>query len=463
MWQSRLRSLDLPISRGKHILQSTSSYTMLQPPGADAVPCTNPEMITHMKTFTFLLLLFAFMACLPAQSPVLPGMGTIYRQYDSLTQAGDHLAIARMVRQVNTDLQSANLHFYTASAYAKASQPDSALYFLELAIENGLINPNYVSSDPALRSLEGTPRWTAIQQRLEESRKRISSLDQFRFDISSIPSFFRTFKAAAADTLHAERYFSQYVLENNEGVRDYYTIRYMSPKYMRRVFLQEAPRFYEYLETAVDTNRIKAMEEETKAVFARFQELYPNAIFPPTYFVVGLLNSGGTLSATGLFIGVDMKALGPDMPTEELNDWQKSVITDYDDIPRLVAHELMHFQQNYRDTTDNLLRRSIGEGVCDFLTALCRDEPEAIMNRVYYEAHQEELWKAFRAEMHGNDSSKWLYNGDNSERPADLGYTMGHLISLGYYKRAKDKKQAIWELLNTEDFERIWKESGYAE
>ena len=416
-----------------------------------------------MKTFALLLLCLCFLAPLPAQSPVLPSMGPLYQRYDSLEQARDFPAIARMIRHANVELQSANLHFYTASAYAKAGQPDSALHFLELAIENGLINPNYVSSDPALRRLEGTPRWTVIQQRLEESRQRISTLDRFRFDISSIASFFEKRKAAAADTLHAERYFSEYVLQNNEGVRDYYTIRYMSPEYMRRVFLQEAPRFFDYLETAIDTNRIKAMEEETKAVFARFQELYPEAIFPPTYFVVGLLNSGGTLSATGLFVGVDMKALGPDMPTAELNDWQKSVITDYDDIPRLVAHELMHFQQNYRDTTESLLRSSIGEGVCDFLAALCRDEPEAIMNRAYYEANKEELWAAFRTEMHGTDHSKWLYNGDNSERPADLGYTLGHLISLGYYERATDKKQAIRELLNTDDFEKIWKGSGYAE
>ena len=38
---------------------------------------------------------------------------------------------------------------------------------------------------------------------------------------------------------------------------------------------------------------------------------------------------------------------------------------------------------------------------------------------------------------------------------------MGYLISKSYYENHPDKKQAVYELLNTDDFEAIYKESAY--
>jgi len=59
--------------------------------------------------------------------------------------------------------------------------------------------------------------------------------------------------------------------------------------------------------------------------------------------------------------------------------------------------------------------------------------------------------------------SQWLYGGadEATGRPADLGYFMGFRICQAYYQQAKDKKQAIVEILNTRDFNRLLADSGY--
>jgi hypothetical protein len=42
-------------------------------------------------------------------------------------------------------------------------------------------------------------------------------------------------------------------------------------------------------------------------------------------------------------------------------------------------------------------------------------------------------------------------------RPADLGYYVGYKIAQSYYERAHDKKQAIRDVLEAEDFEQFLK------
>jgi hypothetical protein len=82
------------------------------------------------------------------------------------------------------------------------------------------------------------------------------------------------------------------------------------------------------------------------------------------------------------------------------------------------------------------------------------------------QAHAAELWREFRADMHGADYSRWLYNGWNKkalgDKPPDLGYWMGYQISKAYYERASNKRQAIREILSIKDFDRFVAESGYA-
>ena len=99
------------------------------------------------------------------------------------------------------------------------------------------------------------------------------------------------------------------------------------------------------------------------------KDLYPEAVFPDVYIVIGRLTSGGTTSDRGLLIGAEMNGRTPGMPVEELNDWLKQVITPVDRIPHIIAHELIHFEQKYGGS-EVLLVQSIREGSADFLAEL---------------------------------------------------------------------------------------------
>ena len=84
--------------------------------------------------------------------------------------------------------------------------------------------------------------------------------------------------------------------------------------------------------------------------------------------------------------------------------------------------------------------------------------------RPFGEAHERELWREFRESMNGSDFSRWLSNGNKStDRPADLGYYMGYRIAQTYYEQAKDKHQAVSEILDVRDYSAFLRQSRYAE
>ncbi|WP_229423700.1 hypothetical protein [Massilia frigida] len=209
------------------------------------------------------------------------------------------------------------------------------------------------------------------------------------------------------------------------------------------------------------TSRAAAFEPEIRAGLRRFQALYAAAVFPDIYFVIGGLRSGGTASPDGLLIGTEMYGRGPDVPVGELDAWLKTGTADIDMLPSIVTHELMHFQQQLDPQT--LPGHAIKEGSCDFLASLvAKGNFNAHLYRYGY-AHEAQLKKEFLAAMDGVDVKRWLYSGaPDGERPADLGYFMGFRITEAYYQQAKDKRQAIVDILNIKDVKRFLADSGYA-
>ena len=62
-------------------------------------------------------------------------------------------------------------------------------------------------------------------------------------------------------------------------------------------------------------------------------------------------------------------------------------------------------------------------------------------------ANEQGLKVPFKKEMNGDDLSNWLYNGTTTKTMGDLGYFMGYTICQSYYRQAKDKQQAIKQII----------------
>jgi hypothetical protein len=134
--------------------------------------------------------------------------------------------------------------------------------------------------------------------------------------------------------------------------------------------------------------QIQRAEPAIMAAFRLLKEIYPPAVFPDVYFVVGRLNSGGTSSKHGLLIGAE-------------------VYGNPDELPSIVSHELIHFQQHYMSET--LLAHAFLEGSADFLGEMISGDQINKTAHEYGLAHEHELWQEFRLRFTDTNYRPWMY------------------------------------------------------
>ncbi len=263
--------------------------------------------------------------------------------------------------------------------------------------------------------------------------------DSGQFVTEDIDRFWAAYDQFWEDT--NENPFEEMYMElGTEGVAGFTPYRIESAKNLKKVVLQNKDRYDERRER---TLLMKTKEKQCRAAFYALKYWYPEAQYPPVFFVIGVFNSGGTASDAGLMIGAEMQ------PSLE-------------NVPFIVAHELIHFQQRLDWEGPTLLEQSIKEGSADFIGELISGDHINGKAFAYGAAHEEGLCKEFVTQMDKKNFKGWLYGGSGKDdRPNDLGYWMGYQISKAYFDRAKDKKQAIRDILTIKDANTFLKESGY--
>ncbi|MEW6211459.1 MAG: DUF2268 domain-containing putative Zn-dependent protease [Acidobacteriota bacterium] len=284
-----------------------------------------------------------------------------------------------------------------------------------------------------------------------------SDPDQAKLVTSDIDNFWRAADIATSENLE-EVLDREYLKRASPGLEDFIRLRIGNAKNLAAAFNRY--RKY-YLSTRESTQKINSMRPRIKAAFYALKYLYPDAVFPDVYFVIGRLSSGGTTSKRALLIGAEMYCKTSATPMGELSDWLKQVLASVDNIPYIVAHELIHVQQKMIFAR-TLLGRSIIEGSADFLAELISGRHINEHLHAYGNPRERELWEEFKKEMNDSKTDRWLYNGANAkDRPADLGYYIGYKIAESYYNRAADKRQAVRDILEVQDLEKFLRDSGY--
>jgi hypothetical protein len=232
--------------------------------------------------------------------------------------------------------------------------------------------------------------------------------------------------------------------------------------------IDAAPKYYTSLRT--QSAKVENYKPQMLASFKKLKEIYPDAAFPNVYFVVGRMNTGGNATLKGLLIGVEMYGKTDDASVAELSGWKKSSVGKIETIPFIVAHELVHYQQKNAHLITlfggevSLLGKSLSEGSASFVGELISGGNDNPQLHEYGDPREKQLWLEFKKEMNGKDASNWLYQGDRAkDKPADLGYYIGYKIVESYYNKAKDKKQAVKDILEIKDFNVFLATSGYDE
>jgi len=270
--------------------------------------------------------------------------------------------------------------------------------------------------------------------------------------IADVDLFWRAYDAwkttanAAPDRLAAilDR---EYIKKGSQGVQDFIPDRIISADALAKTILKDL-KYYEAVRA--NTEKMQSFVPEIRNGFRRLKQIYPDAIFPPVYFVIGRRNSGGTDSEKGLIIGAEMFAdTGSRIHLSE--------------VACIVIHELIHYQQQAKG--EDLTTAVMTEGAADFIAELITGNQIDENIKPYGDSHEQELWKKFQEDAAKNDFAPWLYNGDDEKRvgPLDLGYYIGYKICQSLYEIFPDKAAALQTIVAMKDPKAIIEQSGYSQ
>ncbi|NAS30994.1 hypothetical protein GTQ40_08445 [Flavobacteriaceae bacterium R38] len=221
-----------------------------------------------------------------------------------------------------------------------------------------------------------------------------------------------------------------------------------------------------YKAIKANTYSIDAQKKRIVQSMKAFKKMYPDLTFPSVYFMIGNFTSAGTISEEGLLIGIDQIAKSDHVPVNELSFGQKNNFKNIDELPHIVIHELVHFQQKIDTNETRLLYPAIGEGMADFLAELFSGKHSNRHLESFTQGREREIWEKFKKEMLQTQTIRnWLANASTAteEWPADLGYWVGYRICKAYYEEQEDKKEAIRYMLNLPgaDIEKFLAESKF--
>jgi hypothetical protein len=236
-----------------------------------------------------------------------------------------------------------------------------------------------------------------------------------------------------------------YTDKGTEGLKTFMKVR----DYNDTVFvniIDKYPKFWNSIRP--NTLTIKTKTNELEASVAKLKQLYPELKEAEMYFTIGGLNSGGTVSGNKVLVGAEIATGLPSTDVSEFqDDWLKGVFAEQslDNIVSLNVHEYIHTQQT--GNRRRVLSQSIKEGACDLIAELVMNTTLERKYLSYGAAHSAEVKDLFKKEMFTGNFRNWLYNGRQKGESADLGYYVGYEICKLYYQNAKDKKQAVRDII----------------
>ncbi|WP_449439110.1 gliding motility protein GldB-related protein [Pedobacter steynii] len=254
-------------------------------------------------------------------------------------------------------------------------------------------------------------------------------------------------------------YKKYYTEPGSNGLQDYLAYKIKNLKNFVKA-VNTKPAFYSGIRK--NTYTVDQQKAQMIQSFVKFKQIYNKAQFPDIYFVIGAFNSGGTSTDAGLLIGLDQSARTEEVPVKELTLWQQNNFTDLKELPNLIAHELIHFNQGGLAGDTTLLAGAITEGMADFIGELISGKTANERLFVWAKGKEKQVWADFEKEMYLNKSRNWIANSDQEtvDKPADLGYWVGYQICKAYYNQSTDKTKAVNDILNIKNYKEFYEKSG---
>ena len=280
---------------------------------------------------------------------------------------------------------------------------------------------------------------------------------QINLYTEDLPRFFKTFDAVVSinDSIkQTEIIQTEYLDKASKGLKEFLQMTGVKIEDLRKSIILNKENYTNKRQWILS---VLNQEQLINKKIEKFKKLYPDFRDGDIYFCIGANRTGGTINDKTVYIGAEVIA------NERLN-W--ALFT--------VMHEFTHTQQwtqrnmvrlmsdeslvkDYMSTHTQLLGRALEEGLADFVAELVIGESIAKSNPTGHTGfglkNEQIVWTEFKKEMFlifdqkmGWVSGKREINGKIVE---DLGYLIGHQMCKSYYNKAKNKQQALKEMLAT--------------
>jgi len=347
--------------------------------------------------------------------------------------------------------------FNASLLYFKMEENEKAYAFMDSLISRKYTWLSwYKNADHPATS---TATYTQKLKQIDSIISLKSDPNQVSFHYDDVRNFIAAFKKSESNWSQAPHYFyTDYFAKASEGLFFYQKFKIQSSSHQFAYRVEDKKDYFKAILSNLE--QLSSTESSLKNYFIKFKALYPAAIFPDVYYLVGCFNAGGTSSPAGLLIGAEMHSKPENASLTNFNNWEKTVLRDQENLPLIIMHELVHIQQH--SNYDTLLGNAIYEGAADFISQLiCGSH---INTHVHAWANEREaaVWEAFKKEMYGKNSWNWIGNANSAkDKPADLGYYVGYKICEAYYAKQSDKTQAIADILSITNWEEFYEKSGY--
>ena len=349
---------------------------------------------------------------------------------------------------------------YSYAAFAYASAKDSANSFkcLDIAITQfGFNDLPALQNDESFLFMKESSRWKkllgSIKPVYTANPKAVKVIDK------DVTNFWKAYDLAQKNPAKAENIYSAQYINNGTMALQFYYLNKIATVH-NFVYMHHLKKKY-YASIRANTLKSAQFKSLYQQSFINLKKIYPTAIFPPIYFVIGKLNSAGTVSSDGLILAIDQACMSPTADTSELSTWEKHNISTFKNLPYTVAHELIHYEQDGMASDTTLLAAALKEGMADFIGELISGKSANERLLFFAKGKEKFIWTDFKKEMYLNRAYNWIANSEQetADKPADLGYWVGYQICKAYYEQAKDKKKAIYEMLHLQDYKKFLEQS----
>jgi len=243
-----------------------------------------------------------------------------------------------------------------------------------------------------------------------------------------------------------------YIDEGSEGFRTFAKMRNTTGERIAQAMEKQPEVFAQAKQCAA---ALPAVRTRLASALRRLKKLYPEASLPPVTIAVGRAKPVGTADTTGVMIGLEALCAA---------DLMNTAIEDR--FVYVIAHEYVHVQQaRFRAESgeESVLLASLIEGGAEFVGELTSGSISNKQLPPLVRGREKQFEAAFLVDADKlAQGSAWLYNHPGTaEHPADLGYWIGYRITKSYYRKAKDKRQALRDIIELRDPKALLAKSGW--